>query len=165
MTVLFTLSILTVVARFLIRVLVQRQISADDGFILLGTCFLIAAFTTAYFSIDNMYMVDAVRFGAVAPEPPSDIIEREYSFHTMASVCLICSWMTVVSIKLSFLALFKTLIDLLPRLIMYWRVTLIFNLAVSVYGFVRNIIACPYFDRHGIGESLVIRFECGIICL
>ena len=156
---LFALSISAITARFLVR-LVQRQFTAGDGFIVFGTCFLIVAVTILFVTLDDMFKSQAFLDGDAAFELPSDVLGASYRFHKMLTVSLMFSWLAIVSVKFSFLALFRDLIDRLPRLIIYWRVTLVFNVTASVYGLGRNLIACPYFGLYYSScKSLAVCFK------
>lgn len=107
---------------------------------------MISAIVILYVITEALYKTQALYNHDTDFEPSPDIVNVAYWYHKMSAVSLIASWLAIVSVKFSFLALFKRLIDRLPRLIMYWRATVIFNLLVSAYGVSVYILACPYFD-------------------
>ena len=60
-------------------------------------------------------------------------------------IILILAWFSISSVKLSFLFLFRKLIDRLRYMVIYWWVVLIYVLAVTGYGAATYILVCPYF--------------------
>ena len=107
---------------------------------------MITAIVILYIVTEALYETQALFNHDTDFEPPSDIVNVAYWYHKLSAVSLIASWLAILSVKTSFLALFKRLIDRLPRLIMYWRAAVIFNLLVAVYGISEYIIVCPYFN-------------------
>ena len=144
-SVLFALSLASVFGRFYIRLRVQKQFSIDDVFLIFGTCCLICAVAILFVLMDSMYLTQALTYGEVDFELPPDIVTVAYWYRKMSAVSLILSWLTIASVKFCFLALFKKLIDRMPRLITYWWCVVAFNLAVTGYGAAVYILACPYF--------------------
>ena len=59
-----------------------------------------------------------------------------------------------MTVKFSFLALFRRLIDRVPPLIKYWRVVVAFNLTVAAYGVSTYVIACPQFNGMKVNRTL-----------
>ena len=83
--------------------------------------------------------------GELSLIPLPNSVDIAYYYRKTSAVSLILSWLTIISVKFSFLALFKRVIDRLPSLIRYWWAIVIFNLAVSGYRIAIYILACPYF--------------------
>jgi hypothetical protein len=125
---------------------VQKQVSIDDGFLLFGLCCLISAVGILFTFMDSMYMVEALLFGDPADlDLPPDWIQRAFDYQKMAAVSLILTWCSIVSVKFSFLFLFRRLIDRIRSLRIYWWIVLVFNIAISGYGAAVYIVACPHF--------------------
>ena len=139
------MSLASVCARFYIRLRVQKEFSIDDGFLLFGTGCLIAAMVVLFILVDEMYTVQALLFGSPTVGNPFDLIELGFWYRKMSAVSLILSWLTIVAVKFSFLALFKRLIHRMRPMIIYWWVVVAFNVAVAGYGAAVYILACPYF--------------------
>ena len=106
---------------------------------------MISGTVVLYVMLDSLYMTQASLYGDTDFQPPLNILSIASWYHKMQSVSLIATWLAIVSVKFSFLALFRKLVETLPRLIYYWRVVVSFNLLVSVYGVLIYILACPYY--------------------
>ena len=98
--------------------------------------------------IDDMYVVEYV-LQAIEPGKQgiktSDVFKEAFDFHKFVTIGLILTWCSIVSVKLSYLLLFKKLVDRLPRMIAYWWFVAAFNAIISVYGAVVYIAVCPQF--------------------
>jgi hypothetical protein len=144
---LFVICVLSVFARLYVRIGVQKQFTIDDGFLLLGLCFMIIGFCLLFTYIDGMYLAQA--FILVGPSivvsAPPNFLTIVFDYQKMALVSLCSTWCVIICVKMSFLLFFRKLIDKMPPLILYWRITLGVNIIVSVYGFAVYLVACPYF--------------------
>ena len=151
---LFALSFLSVCARFFVRLSVQKEFTLDDVFLAFGTCCLTAALIIIYIELDDMYLAEAVTF-----MPTNTFtfkfsdLDRIFRYRKMVTACLMLSWVAVVSVKFSFLALFRRLIDRIPALTKYWWFVVAYNVVVSTYGAVTYIIACPHFSGFKSGKN------------
>ena len=68
-----------------------------------------------------------------------------FDYHELVTIVLILAWLAISSVKLSFLFLFRRLIDRLGYILFYWWIVLVYVLAVSGYGAAVNVLSCPYF--------------------
>ena len=132
-------------ARFYIRIGVQKTFSIDDGVLLFGICCLIAGMGLLLHFDDKMFLVGATESGMPNIQLPSDFIEQAFDFQKLVTVALILTWCAIVSVKFSYLFLFRKLIDRLPRMITYWWFVVAFNGIISAYGAAVYIAACPDF--------------------
>ena len=115
----------------------------DDAFVLFGTCCLICSVATIFPVLDTMYMMEGILYG-VPFFPPADIIKQAYRTQRFTVASLMTSWLTIVCIKFSFLALFRKLVDRSALLMRFWWVAVAFNLVVSGYGLAVYILICRY---------------------
>lgn len=76
-----------------------------------GTCCIISAVAILYGITEALYKTQALFNHNTDFEPSPDIVIVAYRYHKMSVVGLIASWLAIVSVKFSFLALFKRLID------------------------------------------------------
>lgn len=95
--------------------------------------------------VDKMYLVGASEAGAPGLVFPPDFLQQSYSFQKFVTVALILTWLSIVSVKFSYLFLFKRLIDRIRPLVIYWWFVAVFNAVISAYGAAVYIIACPKF--------------------
>lgn len=117
---------------------------------------MIAAMVVLYIDIDNLYLTEALTYAQsslpLKPEDMNKIMNRVYEFRKMSTASLILTWVALMSVKFSFLALFRRLIERMPRLIKYWWAVVIFNLAVTGYGAAVYVVACPHFSGRKVGK-------------
>ena len=144
--VLFVVSLLSVCARFYIRLRVQKQAGIDDAFLLIGTSCLIAAMALLFLFINQMYRAEALLFGVADIQLTPSFIEDSLWYHKISAAALILAWCSLMSVKFCFLVLFRKLVDRIRPMVRYWWFATIFNIAVAVYGVAVYIAACPYFD-------------------
>lgn len=131
-------------ARYYIRIFVQKQFSSDDGILLFGLLCLVAAISILLKVFDQMYIVGASESGNLVHVPlPADFIEESYYFQKMVTFSLVLTWFAIVSVKFSYLFLFKRLIGRIPHMIRYWWIAAVYNAMISIYGAIVYGVACP----------------------
>ncbi len=123
----------------------QKSFSIDDGVLVFGVGCLIAAMTLLFIFVDRMYLMGAIESGTPGIELSLDIIKEVFDFHKFVTVGLVLTWCSIVSVKFSYLFLFKRLIDRLRPMIIYWWFVAVFNAIISVYGAVVYFAICPQF--------------------
>ncbi|KAL9618969.1 MAG: hypothetical protein Q9160_006363 [Pyrenula sp. 1 TL-2023] len=87
--VFFIICLLSVFARFYIRLRIQRQIGVDDAFLLFGTGCLIAAVGLLFNYVDKMYMVEAFIMGISNVTLGPNFINDAFWFQKVIAVALI----------------------------------------------------------------------------
>ncbi|KAL8835183.1 MAG: hypothetical protein Q9170_003429 [Blastenia crenularia] len=137
---------LSVCARFYIRVVIQKQFSSDDGILIFGIACLIVAIGLLLTFIDKMYIVGTAESGnLISVSLPADYIEQSFNFQKMVTVALVLTWCSIVSVKFSYLFLFRRLINRLPGMMVYWWIAAVYNGMISIYGAIVYGVACPEF--------------------
>lgn len=133
-------------ARYYIRIFIQKQFSSDDGILLFGLACLIAAIGVLLTIVDKMYLIGASESGNLTDVPlPDDFIEQAYVFQKMVTVSLVLTWCSIVSVKFSYLFLFRRLIGRIPKMTTYWWIAVVYNAMISIYGGIVYGVACPDF--------------------
>ncbi|KAI4237997.1 MAG: hypothetical protein L6R40_005808 [Gallowayella cf. fulva] len=155
--------ILSVTLRFYIRLWVQKEFSLDDAFLILAVCCLISAVAIMYsVTLDKLYQIQvlsaqlpiALSFGLDIEEISRnpDFLQQTYQYLKWISVNQTLAWCSVVSVKFSFLSLFRRLIDRMPPLITYWWFVVAFNVVAFGYGLSTYFLICPHYNDPGIYE-------------
>ena len=132
-------------ARYYIRIAIQKEFALDDAFLAFGMTCLIAAMVLLHINMDNMYFTETLIYAPMklgGPPGPQDL-NHVFEFRKLVTASLILTWVTMMAVKFSFLALFKRLIDRVHSMIRYWWVVAAFNLAVTGYGASVYIVPCP----------------------
>jgi len=140
---------------------VQKQLSSDDGILLFGIACLIAAMVLLFVFVDKMYMVGATETGMIGVELSLDFIEQAYDFQKLVTVALILTWCSIISVKFSYLFLFKKLINRMRPMIIYWWFTVVFNAMISAYGAAVYVAACP--DYYNIKSCTFSSPQCSVL--
>ena len=93
-----------------------------------------------------MYLTEALTYtpALFTTQPPD--LNRVFEFRKLVTASLILTWVAMMAVKFSFLALFRRLIDRIPSLMKYWWFVVAFNLAVTGYGASVYVVACPHFS-------------------
>lgn len=109
--------------------------------------------------VDKMYLVGASEAGTPGLVFPPDFLDQAYDFQKFAAVALILTWCSIVSVKFSYLFLFKKLLSRVPALVIYWWVVAVFNAIISAYGASVYIAACPTFYNIKSCENLFLNWR------
>ncbi|MCJ1469771.1 hypothetical protein MMC07_008413, partial [Pseudocyphellaria aurata] len=145
--VLFAVCLVSVCARYYIRIGIQKEFALDDAFLAFGTVCLIAAMVTLYINLDCLYLFEAMEYAPSHTNFTPQSIDIIVKYRRLGIASLELTWVAMMAVKFSFLVLFRRLIDRIPPLIRYWRVVVAFNLAVTVYGALVYCLPCPHFSR------------------
>ena len=146
---------LSVIARFYIRIVVQRSFSVDDGFVLAGTACLVGAFVVLMVSLDTEYMIEAFVFNLPGLELSPDFLQRTTTVQQTTAAVVTLSWCAVASVKFSFLFLFRKLIARVRYMTIYWWFVVIVNLGVLGYGCSVYFVSCPHIFTFQAGKSIL----------
>ena len=129
----------------------------DDGFLLFGLLCLVSGTAILFIIVDTMYEFEALTYSEGPVFVPGldvpALLARAPKFHSMAEAVLILMWLTICSVKLSFLAFFKRLVRQMPRMEKYWWFALIFNILGTCFGAVAFWAGCPYFTEDTVTEG------------
>ena len=135
--------------RLYIRIRVQKQFSIDDGFLLLSFVFLVAGLTLLCTFMDKMYLMEALLFGG--PEAlanlPSDWMEQAFDYQRKILGALLCTWLVIVCVKMSFLFFFKKLTERVRGMRIFWWVAFVYNVLACGYGVSVYVATCPEFGN------------------
>ena len=139
---------MAVIARFLIRFRVQRQLpNIDDLFLTLATALLLVSAGFLHEEvIDRMYLIVSLQRQAkeeVIPGP--ERMQLSSQFHKWITICSMTTWCTTVVVKFSFLIFFKRLIDFILRWWLYWIFVTLYNVGALGYGVAIYYTSCPFF--------------------
>lgn len=127
------LCVVTAAARFFIRIRYQKQVSVDDAFLLFGLCCMISAVGVIFVFIDSLYLFEGFEFGS-GTAVPDDFKTQGWAVQKHSAIALVLEWFSIVSVKFSFLCVFRRLVDRVPAMKRYWWIVLISNIVISCYG-------------------------------
>ena len=136
--------VLPLAIRLYIRICYQEQSSVDDGFIIFGVALLTAAMVMLYYFVDKMFLAEALLLHDKNVDLSFDIIQDSLDFEKWTAISLI-TWVGVDYVKLSFLSLFRTLVDRIRPMVLYWWFVLAYIISVGLFGISSYIAPCPTF--------------------
>ncbi|KAI4204351.1 MAG: hypothetical protein LQ346_001623 [Caloplaca aetnensis] len=95
-SLLFALCLVSVCARYYIRIAIQKQFALDDAFLALGTACLTAAMVLLYINMDDMYFIEAVTYASERFDrlPGPQDVNRYFSFRQCVTASLILTYDT-----------------------------------------------------------------------
>ena len=138
--------LLSLCARVYIRIRLQHRLGIDDFFLMLGLCFLVSAMTLRFLFLDTMYIVEGIEFHSARAFITPNVTDDLYRERTIDVASMILACGCIASVKLSFLFLFRKLIDGIRPLTIYWYIVTIFNITTSIFSAVSVYSPCPYLD-------------------
>ena len=142
----FALCLVSAWARYYVRIRLQKEFSSDDGILLFGIVCLLVAMGLLSTFIDKMYVVGASQSGNLVGVPlPSDFLQQAYDFQKFVTIAMVLTWMSIVSVKFSYLFLFRRLISRLTYMAWFWWFAVVYNGVISIYGGAVYGIACPHY--------------------
>ena len=117
---------IAVASRTFIRVLYLRKFSIDDYPFYIAVASLIASFTLLFEFADTQYLLTLLTGGSdVGPLPQA----AQAVFYATLSE-MFC-WLTIFAVKFSFLFYFRSLVRRLPRVRLWWWITLVVLVPVA----------------------------------
>ena len=155
--VFFGVALFVAACRIVIRLWIEKRLRIDD-YLLLCACMCLAAATgVLYYGSPMEFFSSRLVLDPLAIL--SDGLSEEDIAHKLEVLpkvnwtYLTLSWATIFLIKYGFLALFRKLVDRLPRVFKFWKGVLIFTTLVFAFAICDGFIACP---KQGLaaGESL-----------
>jgi hypothetical protein len=145
-SVLLGVVIFALLTRLYVRIFVQKEFSADDGFIIFGVSLLIVAMGLLYHYVDEMYLAEALLMHDRDVPLSFEVITESLDFGKWAEVSLILLWTAINAVKFSFLILFHKLINRIRFLTIYWWCVVAYTTFIYLYGISSYIIPCPNYD-------------------
>ena len=150
----FALAVILAVLRITMRLYKFHRIYADDGFLIVAMAALISSHGLTFSSLADSYSF-AHTFEAELPLSP-ETRERTTRTATYTTTSLVLAWITIFAVKLSFLYYFRTLVQRLPRLMIWWQIVLIVCIPVAVVSICATFIVCPYLGYNMLGQSATL---------
>jgi hypothetical protein len=145
--ILFGLAILSVLARFAIRIFGGRKIQWDDGFVLVACICLIIAFACCHKFLDALYLVGAMNQKLTIPfreDIPAILDVNKWGFIFSAF-----NWTSLYFVKFAFMYFFHALtLGLSVRIMRFFWITVGFLVVCWIYAVVNFAVICPHFGAN-----------------
>lgn len=130
--------------------------SIDDGILLFGILCLISAMVLLFIFVDDLFLVEALEGNTIPADLPVDFLQGVFDFERLVVGALVLTWCAIISVKFSYLFLFRKLIDRLRPMVIYWWVAVVFNALISIYGIIIYAGIRPWYCTTNSGTSMIL---------
>ena len=127
---------MSVTVRYYVRFFIQKQLSIDDGILLFGILCLISAMVLLFIFVDDLFLVEALEGNMYPTDLPVDFLQGVSDLERLLVGAMVLTWCAIISVKFSYLFLFRKLIDRVRSMVIYWWVAVVFNTLISIYGII-----------------------------
>ena len=146
---------MSVTVRYYVRFFIQKQLSIDDGILLFGILCLISAMVLLFIFVDNLYLVEALEGNNIPSDLPVDFLQGVSDFERLVVGAMVLTWCAIISVKFSYLFLFRKLIDRVRSIVIYWWVAVVFNALIAIYGIIIYAGVRPWYCTTNSGISSI----------
>lgn len=147
--VFFGIAISVAIARIIIRRWLQKQLRPDDYLLLLSSTCLISATAVLYYGTSSIFLAAELAFNPAAAlqtgVDQAEMLRRIDLLLRITWAYLALSWATIFFVKFGFLWLFRHLVDRIPPMNRFWKVTLVFTGLLFAFALCEGFITCPKF--------------------
>lgn len=127
----------------MIRIYTWRRVELDDYFFFVAVVSLVTSSGLFFHVVPKIYFVDTAPEAVLFLEA-SELIQETKEISIEAYVAEAFAWITIFSVKFSFLFFFRNLIKGVPSLRVMWWCTLAITIPVACVSVVADAIVCPY---------------------
>lgn len=117
---------------------------------------MISAIVLLFIFVDDLFLVEALEGNTIPADLPVDFLQQVFDFEKLVVGALVLTWCAIISVKFSYLFLFRKLIDRIRPMVIYWWVAVIFNALISIYGIVIYAAIRPWYCTTISGTSRVL---------
>ena len=145
---LFSLAIVTAIARTLIHFRTAPRYTLDDALLLFACICLTAATGLLYKLIPLIYFIEELDFKdqVPLPFPTSDVTKDTILATRLLDAYTSLSWTVIYAAKFCYLIFFRALIDRVRQMIIYWRIAVLITVVFGGLTLGETFIACPRID-------------------
>lgn len=146
--ILYGIAILAASMRIALRIHSQRRLFLDDAFLLFACAALTAATPVLYRDIVPLYFVQELASEGLSPEKFSQSSgvngEAEVQLYQVLHFTYeALVWTAIFSVKFSFLAFFRQIIDRIQSLVLYWKIVGVMNILACAFCVCFSFMECP----------------------
>ena len=140
----FGTAIIGAISRTALRYHNTSRLTLDDGFLFVACVALVAATVILYKFIPGAYLFEVFAFHPPSVLPPGFDFDKTVLYNVkLLDAYNMLSWVVIYSVKFCFLSFFRSLIDRLQKMIVYWRVVVGITAVFFGLSLCETFIACP----------------------
>lgn len=106
--------------------------------------------------VDDLFLVEALEGNTIPADLPVDFLQHVSDFERLVVGALVLTWCAIISVKFSYLFLFRKLIDRIRPMVIYWWVAVAFNALISIYGIIIYAAIRPWYCTTISGTSRIL---------
>lgn len=158
--------------RTALRMHSQKRLNLDDAFLLFACAALTAATPVLYRTIAPLYFLQELASGdlnTTTLSQSSDInVDAQVHWYKLLHVTYeALIWTAIFSVKFSFLAFFRHIVDRIPSLMLHWKIVGVINIVACAFCVCLPFMTCPLTDYAASKLSQPIslwRFRADVLC-
>ena len=109
-----------------------------------------ATFVLTLILENRIYLVSEIQYTLAVPRDLGPDVTRIATFDTRCLWAVsVTAWVTMYAVKFCFLSFFRALVDRLPRLVIYWKFTVVFTALCFPISVCQTFIVCPQLGLAG----------------
>ena len=114
--------------------------------------------------VDNLFLVEALEGNTIPADLPVNFLAHVLDFEKLVVGAMVLTWCAIISVKFSYLFLFRKLIDRIRPMILYWWVAVVYNALISIYGIVIYAYVRPWYCTaiSGTSRILTLPYPCDL---
>ena len=146
-------------ARTAIQVQQNRGLKADDYTLIFGCItfiastvlvFILLPITSWFRALTQTSADSSLAFSS------SGFPEKLLHYQQILFAYIALSWATIFSVKITFILFFRPIVNQLPRMLRYWKITLVVTLLSFSLSVCDIYLGCPHFGLAALGKSLYV---------
>ena len=106
--------------------------------------------------VDDLFLVEALEGNTIPNNLPVNFLEHVLNFEKLVVGAMVMTWCAIISVKFSYLFLFRKLVDRIRPMILYWWVAVAYNALISIYGIVIYAYVRPWYCTAISGTSTTL---------
>ena len=137
--ILYGTAILSASMRTALRMHSQRRLSLDDAFLLFA-----CATPVLYRTIAPLYFLEELASGSLESQSIGTNVDAEVQRYKLLHVTYeALIWIAIFSVKFSFLAFFRHIVDRITNLLRHWKVVVVINIVACAFCVGFSFMTCP----------------------
>ncbi|KAL9101519.1 MAG: hypothetical protein Q9163_003229 [Psora crenata] len=136
------IAVLASIGRTVIRIRMKKGFQLDDAFLALALTTLTAGTALLYVGRDALYTAQALLINPMLALTMDNIMPDILLYQKVYLSALSLTWVTIFTVKIAFLHLFRQLICRMPRMIRCWWIVAVATALSFVFCFCDTFISC-----------------------
>lgn len=142
---LLAVAIVAAAVRIFLRIRRFHRLDIDDGFLALAVVTLIASAGVIHASRSLLYVQVRLSLGLITQKTPA-LLEELFHYHKLEETASVLLWTSIFAVNFSFLFFFRSLIQRVRRLEIWWYVVVGIEVLAACTCIPLGFMICPDFS-------------------